>query len=53
MAGAIEDTGVRKADAILKSGQPCQPNDDYEKLSASQVLAGRRLTLSGVHSRAL
>jgi hypothetical protein len=26
-----------KADAILKSGQPCQPNDDYEKLSASRA----------------
>jgi hypothetical protein len=54
MTVAIEDSGVRvRQMQSLKSGQPCQPNDDYEKLSASQVPAGRRLTLSGVHSRAL
>ena len=57
---AIEDTGVRvRQMQSLKSGQPCQPNDDYEKLSVSRApdagsgFAGTPSDFVGIHSRAL
>jgi hypothetical protein len=43
-AVAIEDTGVRvRQMQSLKSGQPCQPNHDYEKI-IRQPGAGCRIT---------